>query len=152
MDEEELSQIQYELRTSDPGSCICGEKPLQQEDIASGLPYTITGVGETSIGIKAVKSPTYDVESGAVQILVKNSSIREEDYSIHYSGDGREQVYTLTQWQEYLKQHNSWLKAPVTISLTDAGAKYYDTLHCQEQSSGNVASKKEKTCIRQTNR
>ena len=81
-----------------------------KEDIASGLPYTITGVGGTSIGIKAVKSPTYDVESGAVQILVKNSSIREEDYSIHYSGDGREQVYTLTQWQEYLKQHNSWLK------------------------------------------
>ena len=144
MDEEELSQIQYELRTSDPAVASVEKKPLQQEDIASGLPYTITGVGETSIGIKAVKSPTYDVESGAVQILVKNSSIREEDYSIHYSGDGREQVYTLTQWQEYLKQHNSWLKAPVTISLTDAGAKYYDTLHCQEQSSGNVASKKEK--------
>ena len=144
MDEEELSQIQYELRTSDPAVASVEKKPLQQEDIASGLPYTITGVGETSIGIKAVKSPTYDVESGAVQIQVKNSSIREEDYSIHYSGDGREQVYTLTQWQEYLKQHNSWLKAPVTISLTDAGAKYYDTLHCQEQSSGNVASKKEK--------
>lgn len=144
MDEEELSQIQYELRTSDPAVASVEKKPLQQEDIASGLPYTITGVGETSIGIKAVKSPTYDVESGAVQILVKNSSIREEDYSIHYSGDGREQVYTLTQWQEYLKQHNSWLKAPVTISLTDAGAKYYDTLHCQEQSSGNVVSKKEK--------
>ncbi|MEE0376100.1 MAG: hypothetical protein UDR93_09420, partial [Lachnospiraceae bacterium] len=144
MDGEELSQIQYELRTSDPAVASVEKKPLQQEDIASGLPYTITGVGETSIGIKAVKSPTYDVESGAVQILVKNSSIREEDYSIHYSGDGREQVYTLTQWQEYLKQHNSWLKAPVTISLTDAGAKYYDTLHCQEQSSGNVASKKEK--------
>lgn len=144
MDEEELSQIQYELRTSDPAVASVEKKPLQQEDIASGLPYTITGVGETSIGIKAVKSPTYDVESGAVQIQVKNSSIREEDYSIHYSGDGREQVYTLTQWQEYLKQHNSWLKAPVTISLTDAGAKYYDTLHCQEQSSGNVVSKKEK--------
>lgn len=144
MDEGELSQIQYELRTSDPAVASVEKKPLQQEDIASGLPYTITGVGETSIGIKAVKSPTYDVESGAVQIQVKNSSIREEDYSIHYSGDGREQVYTLTQWQEYLKQHNSWLKAPVTISLTDAGAKYYDTLHCQEQSSGNVASKKEK--------
>ena len=144
MDEEELSQIQYELRTSNPAVASVEKKPLQQEDIASGLPYTITGVGETSIGIKAVKSPTYDVESGAVQIQVKNSSIREEDYSIHYSEDGREQVYTLTQWQEYLKQHNSWLKAPVTISLTDAGAKYYDTLHCQEQSSGNVASKKEK--------
>ena len=144
MDEEELSQIQYELRTSDPAVASVEKKPLQQEDIASGLPYTITGVGETSIGIRAVKSPTYDVESGAVQIQVKNSSIREEDYSIHYSGDGREQVYTLTQWQEYLKQHNSWLKAPVTISLTDAGAKYYDTLHCQEQSSGNVVSKKEK--------
>ena len=144
MDEEELSQIQYELRTSDPAVASVEKKPLQQEDIASGLPYTITGVGETSIGIRAVKSPTYDVESGAVQIQVKNSSIREEDYSIHYSGDGREQVYTLTQWQEYLKQHNSWLKAPVIISLTDAGAKYYDTLHCQEQSSGNVVSKKEK--------
>ena len=144
MDEEELSQIQYELRTSDPAVASVEKKPLQQEDIASGLPYMITGVGETFIGIKAVKSPTYDVESGAVQIQVKNSSIIEEDYSIHYSGDGREQVYTLTQWQEYLKQHNSWLKAPVTISLTDAGAKYYDTLHCQEQSSGNVASKKEK--------
>ena len=144
MDEEELSQIQYELRTSDPAVASVEKKPLQQEDIASGLPYMITGVGETSIGIKAVKSPTYDVESGAVQIQVKNSSIIEEDYSIHYSGDGREQVYTLTQWQEYLKQHNSWLKAPVTISLTDAGAKYYDTLHCQEQSSGNVVSKKEK--------
>lgn len=144
MDEEELSQIQYELRTSDPAVASVEKKPLKQEDIASGLPYTITGVGETSIGIKAVKSPTYDVESGAVQIQVKNSSIREEDYSIHYSGDGREQVYTLTQWQEYLKQHNSWLKAPVTISLTDTGAKYYDTLHCQEQSSGNVVSKKEK--------
>ena len=144
MDGEELSQIQYELRTSDPAVASVEKKPLQQEDIASGLPYTITGVGETSIGIKAVKSPTYDVESGAVQIQVKNSSIREEDYSIHYSGDGREQVYTLTQWQEYLKQHNSWLKAPVTISLTDAGAKYYDTLHCQEQGSGNVVSKKEK--------
>lgn len=144
MDEEELSQIQYELCTSDPAVASVEKKPLQQEDIASGLPYTITGVGETSIGIKAVKSPTYDVESGAVQIQVKNSSIREEDYSIHYSGDGREQVYTLTQWQEYLKQHNSWLKAPVTISLTDAGAKYYDTLHCQEQNRGNVASKKEK--------
>lgn len=144
MDEEELSQIQYELRTSDPAVASVEKKPLQKEDNTSGIPYTITGVGETSIGIKAVKSPTYDVESGAVQIQVKNSSIREEDYSIHYSGDGREQVYTLTQWQEYLKQHNSWLKAPVTISLTDAGAKYYDTLHCQEQSSGNVASKKEK--------
>ena len=144
MDEEELSQIQYELRTSDPAVASVEKKPLQQEDIASGLPYTITGVGGTSVEIRAVKSPTYDVESGAVQIQVKNSSIREEDYSIHYSGDGREQVYTLTQWQEYLKQHNSWLKAPVTISLTDAGAKYYDTLHCQEQSSGNVASKKEK--------
>lgn len=144
MDEEELSQIQYELRTSDPAVASVEKKPLQQEDIASGLPYMITGVGETFIGIKAVKSPTYDVESGAVQIQVKNSSIIEEDYSIHYSGDGREQVYTLTQWQEYLKQHNSWLKAPVTISLTDAGAKYYDTLHCQEQSSGNVVSKKEK--------
>ena len=102
MDEEELSQIQYELRTSDPAVASVEKKPLQQEDIASGLPYTITGVGETSIGIKAVKSPTYDVESGAVQILVKNSSIREEDYSIHYSGDGREQVYTLTQWQDCL--------------------------------------------------
>lgn len=144
MDGEELSQIQYELRTSDPAVASVEKKPLQKEDNTSGIPYTITGVGETSIGIKAVKSPTYDVESGAVQIQVKNSSIREEDYSIHYSGDGREQVYTLTQWQEYLKQHNSWLKAPVTISLTDAGAKYYDTLHCQEQSSGNVASKKEK--------
>lgn len=144
MDEEELSQIQYELRTSDPAVASVEKKPLQQEDIASGLPYTITGVGETSIGIKAVKSPTYDVESGAVQIQVKNSSIREEDYSIHYSGDGREQVYTLTQWQEYLKQHNSWLKAPVTISFTDTGTQYYDTLHCQEQSSGNVVSKKEK--------
>lgn len=144
MDEEELSQIQYELRTSDPAVASVEKKPLQKENNTSGIPYTITGVGETSIGIKAVKSPTYDVESGAVQIQVKNSSIREEDYSIHYSGDGREQVYTLTQWQEYLKQHNSWLKAPVTISLTDAGAKYYDTLHCQEQSSGNVASKKEK--------
>ena len=144
MDEEELSQIQYELRTSDPAVASVEKKPLQQEDIASGLPYTITGVGETSIGIKAVKSPTYDVESGVVQIQVKNSSIREEDYSIQYSGDGREQVYTLTQWQEYLKQHNSWLKAPVTISLTDTGTQYYDTLHCQEQSSGNVVSKKEK--------
>lgn len=144
MDEEELSQIQYELRTSDPAVASVEKKPLQQDDIASGLPYMITGVGETSIGIKAVKSPTYDVESGEVQIQVKNSSIREEDYSIHYSGDGREQVYTLTQWQEYLKQHNSWLKAPVTISLTDTGAKYYNTLHCQEQSSGNVVSKKEK--------
>lgn len=144
MDGEELSQIQYELRTSDPAVASVEKKPLQQEDIASGLPYTITGVGEISIGIKAVKSPTYDVESGVVQIQVKNSSIREEDYSIHYSGNGREQVYTLTQWQEYLKQHNSWLKAPVTISLTDTGAKYYDTLHCQEQSSGNVVSKKEK--------
>lgn len=144
MDGEELSQIQYELRTSDPAVASVEKKPLQKENNTSGIPYTITGVGETSIGIKAVKSPTYDVESGAVQIQVKNSSIREEDYSIHYSGDGREQVYTLTQWQEYLKQHNSWLKAPVTISLTDAGAKYYDTLHCQEQSSGNVASKKEK--------
>ena len=144
MDEEELSQIQYELRTSDPAVASVEKKPLQQEDIASGLPYTITGVGGTSVEIRAVKSPTYDVESGAVQIQVKNSSIREADYSIHYSGNGREQVYTLTQWQEYLKQHNSWLKAPVTISLTDAGAKYYDTLHCQEQSSGNVVSKKEK--------
>ena len=144
MDEEELSQIQYELRTSDPAVASVEKKPLQKENNTSGIPYTITGVGETSIGIKAVKSPTYDVESGAVQIQVKNSSIREEDYSIHYSGDGREQVYTLTQWQEYLKQHNSWLKAPVTISLTDTGAKYYDTLHCQEQSSGNMVSKKEK--------
>lgn len=144
MDGEELSQIQYELRTSDPAVASVEKKPLQKEDNTSGIPYTITGVGGTSVEIRAVKSPTYDVESGAVQIQVKNSSIREEDYSIHYSGDGREQVYTLTQWQEYLKQHNSWLKAPVTISLTDAGAKYYDTLHCQEQSSGNVVSKKEK--------
>lgn len=144
MDGEELSQIQYELRTSDPAVASVEKKPLQKEDNTSGIPYTITGVGGTSVEIRAVKSPTYDVESGAVQIQIKNSSIREEDYSIHYSGDGREQVYTLTQWQEYLKQHNSWLKAPVTISLTDAGAKYYDTLHCQEQSSGNVVSKKEK--------
>lgn len=144
MDEEELSQIQYELRTSDPAVASVEKKPLQKEDNTSGIPYTITGVGGTSVEIRAVKSPTYDVESGAVQIQVKNSSIREADYSIHYSGNGREQVYTLTQWQEYLKQHNSWLKAPVTISLTDAGAKYYDTLHCQEQSSGNVVSKKEK--------
>lgn len=144
MDGEELSQIQYELRTSDPAVASVEKKPLQKEDNTSGIPYTITGVGGTSVEIRAVKSPTYDVESGAVQIQVKNSSIREEDYNIHYSGDGREQVYTLTQWQEYLKQHNSWLKAPVTISLTDAGAKYYDTLHCQEQNSGNVASKKEK--------
>lgn len=143
-DEDELSQIEYELQTSDSAVASVEKKPLQKEDNTSGIPYTITGVGETSIGIKAVKSPTYDVESGAVQIQVKNSSIREEDYSIHYSGDGREQVYTLTQWQEYLKQHNSWLKAPVTISLTDTGTQYYDTLHCQEQSSGNVVSKKEK--------
>lgn len=144
MDGEELSQIQYELRTSDPAVASVEKKPLQKEDNTSGIPYTITGVGGTSVEIRAVKSPTYDVESGVVQIQVKNSSIREEDYSIHYSGNGREQVYTLTQWQEYLKQHNSWLKAPVTISLTDTGAKYYDTLHCQEQSSGNVVSKKEK--------
>lgn len=144
MDGEELSQIQYELRTSDPAVASVEKKPLQKEDNTSGIPYTITGVGGTSVEIRAVKSPTYDVESGAVQIQVKNSSIREEDYSIHYSGNGREQVYTLTQWQEYLKQHNSWLKAPVTISLTDTGTQYYDTLHCQEQSSGNVASKKEK--------
>lgn len=144
MDGEELSQIQYELRTSDPAVASVEKKPLQKEDNTSGIPYTITGVGGTSVEIRAVKSPTYDVESGVVQIQVKNSSIREEDYSIHYSGNGREQVYTLTQWQEYLKQHNSWLKAPVTISLTDTGAKYYDTLHCQEQSSGNIVSKKEK--------
>lgn len=144
MDEEELSQIQYELRTSDPAVASVEKKPLQKENNTSGIPYTITGVGGTSVEIRAVKSPTYDVESGVVQIQVKNSSIREEDYSIHYSGNGREQVYTLTQWQEYLKQHNSWLKAPVTISLTDTGTQYYDTLHCQEQSSGNVVSKKEK--------
>lgn len=143
-DEDELSQIEYELRTSDPAVASVEKKPLQKEDNTSRLPYTITGVGGTSVEIRAVKSPTYDVESGVVQIQVKNSSIREEDYSIHYSGDGSEQVYTLTQWQEYLKQHNSWLKAPVTISLTDTGTQYYDTLHCHEQSSGNVVSKKEK--------
>ena len=56
----------------------------------------------------------------------------------------RDSVYTLTQWREYLKQHNSGLKAPVTIALTDTGAKYDETLHCQEQSSGNIVSKKEK--------
>ena len=142
-DEEELSQIQYQLRTSDPAVASVEKKPLQKEDITSGIPYTITGVGETSIEVKSVKSPTYDVESGVVQIQVKNSSIKEEDYSIHYSGDGSEQVYTLTQWQEYLKQHNYWLKAPVTISFTDTGTRYYDTLHCQEQSSGNIFSNKE---------
>ena len=142
-DEDELSQIEYELQTSDSAVASVEKKP-SQKDKTSKIPYMITGVGETSIGIKAVKSPTYDVESGTVRVQVKNSSIREEDYSIQYSGEGREQVYTLTQWQDYLKQHNSWLKAPVTISLTDAGAKYYDTLHCQEQSSGNIVSKKEK--------
>ena len=142
-DEDELSQIEYELQTSDSAVASVEKKP-SQKDKTSKIPYMITGVGETSIGIKAVKSPTYDVESGTVRVQVKNSSIREEDYSIQYSGEGREQVYTLTQWQDYLKQHNSWLKAPVTISLTNAGAKYYDTLHCQEQSSGNIVSKKEK--------
>ena len=142
-DEDELSQIEYELQTSDSAVASVEKKP-SQKDKTSKIPYMITGVGETSIAVKAVKSPTYDVESGTVRVQVKNSSIREEDYSIHYSGDGSEQVYTLTQWQEYLKQHNSWLKAPVTISLTDTGTQYYDTLHCQEQSSGNVVSKKEK--------
>lgn len=142
-DEDELSQIEYELQTSNSAVAFVEKKP-SQKDKTSKIPYMITGVGETSIAVKAVKSPTYDVESGTVRVQVKNSSIREEDYSIHYSGDGSEQVYTLTQWQEYLKQHNSWLKAPVTISLTDAGTQYYDTLHCQEQSSGNVVSKKKK--------
>lgn len=142
-DEDELSQIEYELQTSDSAVASVEKKP-SQKDKTSKIPYMITGVGETSVEIRAVKSPTYDVESGVVQIQVKNSSIREEDYSIQYSGEGSEQVYTLTQWQEYLKQHNSWLKAPVTISLTDTGTQYYDTLHCQEQSSVNVVSKKEK--------
>ena len=142
-DVQELSQIAYGVSTSASDVADVNSKAQYAADTTTQIPYTVTGVGESDIQIQAAQSWTYDVADATVKVKVANSGIQKEDYQFHYAEDDKELTFDYSQWQEYLKAHKYWLKAPVTMTITDIGLRYYDTLGCHDLTNDTELKRKD---------
>ena len=141
--EQELAQIVYGVSTSTPNVVTVDHKMQYTGDKTTQIPYTITGVGESDIRISAVESRTYDVAEALARVKVANSEIRQEDYRFYYTVDDKKLTMSYSEWQEYLKEHQFWLRAPVMIAITDTGARYYDMLGCYDRTHDTEIVKKD---------
>lgn len=141
--EQELEQIVYGVSTSASDAVTVDHKMQYTGNKTTQIPYTITGVGESDIRIRAVESWTYDVAEALVRVKVANSEIRQEDYRFYYTEDDKKLTMSYSEWREYLKEHQFWLKAPVMIAITDAGAEYYDMLGCYDRTHNTEVVQKD---------
>lgn len=97
------------------------------------IPFQIVGVGEATITITPVdESENYTIEGKTIQIIVKNSDLRNEDYTVTYTDAEEENTdYTnnLEGLREFLETQNNWVNGSVNIALSEEGKKYYQQIN-----------------------
>lgn len=95
------------------------------------IPLTIKGVGKTTLTVTVKSDDTWLEKDWKINITVKNSPLRDEDFVIciiDKNNKEKEQFTSLQKWKEYLAAHNNWVNDQVRINLTETGAKYYEKL------------------------
>jgi len=98
------------------------------------VPFTINGVGETTLIVMVKSNNVFFDKEWRIQVKVKNSPLRDEDFMIKIlddAGEVKEQFTSFKCWQGYLAEHDQWVNNKVQICLTQTGAKYYNKVMIQ---------------------
>lgn len=143
---EEAEELVYIIASTDYNVVsINGGKTYTAKD--DGLPLCINGVGTAAVTVTSDGNAVYTVEPGEINITVENSVLYDEDFVISIedadaskvqSFNGSETKTGFEKWQEYLKEHDGWVSASVSIRLTEAGLEYYKQL-CMEEAGQSIS-------------
>lgn len=129
LEEIEKQEIVYTITSSDDKVIRLRDSDAVYTAMTSVIPLEITGVGSATITIHAQGSDIYAIEDKTLEVVVKNSTLREEDIIICYQPlDGTNATYHATDFTELLEQQNHWINGEVCLELSEEGSRYYDTL------------------------
>lgn len=90
--------------------------------------------------VKVKKSEVEQTLSKSIK--VKNSTLRDSDFYIELSGEGRTQQYEYSEWIQYLESCQGWVNDKIEVKLSDTGKKYFDSIQMEEQESESGTGKK----------
>lgn len=130
----EMSKIRFTMEGYDENVINIEDDDCSDAYYSAGV--HIRGVGTTSITVRALGSAVYAAAAEEIRIVVRNSPLLEEDFVIRHTPEGSRQplYYGFEEWQALLEAQQGWVSGTVTISLSDAGRKYYNVLAQQGQS------------------
>ncbi len=103
---------------------------------ADAINLVVAGVGETAYKITMLPNTRYGAAPVSGCITVKNSPLYNEDFYVQISG--KEKQYTFDAWKTYLEAHNQWVNGEITVSLSDTGKKYYNTVKIETEDSDGM--------------
>lgn len=129
LDEAEKREIIYTITSSDDKVIRLQDRDTVYTAMTDQIPLEITGVGSATLTIQAQGSDIYAIEDKTLEVVVKNSALREEDIVIYYQPlDGTSATYHALDFTELLEQQNHWINGEVCLEISEQGQRYYDTL------------------------
>lgn len=137
--EEETGKLAYKIGI-DNTDVICINEKTAEKIFSEGtksvyktkeelIPFEINTVGAAKLTINASGSRNYKILPFEKEIVVKDSSLYDEDFYIEVrqesDPDSENRRYRYEEWLQYLEAHHHWADGTVRAVMSDSGRRYY---------------------------